>query len=109
MGGNLAHNAGGPRALKYGVTRDYVLGLQAVLPTGELIKTGHRSWKGVAGYDLTQLPLGSEGTPAVNLQGTLTRLPPPPTVATLRAVFPPPGPAPLPVAKTVLTALPPRA
>src|SRR2546426_11235159 len=62
IGGNLAHNAGGPRALKYGVTRDYVLALQAVLPTGELIRTGHRSWKGVAGDDLTQLLGGSEGT-----------------------------------------------
>src|SRR5207253_535670 len=75
IGGNLAHNAGGPRALKYGVTRDYVLALQAVLPTGELIRTGHRSWKGVAGYDLTQLLVGSEGTLAVIVQATLKVIP----------------------------------
>src|SRR3954470_19196541 len=75
IGGNLAHNAGGPRALKYGVTRDYVLGLKAVLPTGELIRTGHRSWKGVAGYDLTQLLVGSEGTLAVIVQATLKLIP----------------------------------
>jgi glycolate oxidase len=88
LGGNLAHNAGGPRALKYGVTRDFVLGLQAVLPTGELIKTGHRSWKGVAGYDLTHLIVGSEGTLAVITQATLKLLPLPRRVATLLAFFP---------------------
>ena len=88
IGGNLAHNAGGPRAVKYGVTRDYVLGLQAVLPTGELIRTGHRSWKGVAGYDLTQLLVGSEGTLAVIVQATLKLLPLPRSVATLLAFFP---------------------
>ncbi|HZX96639.1 MAG TPA: FAD-linked oxidase C-terminal domain-containing protein [Myxococcales bacterium] len=88
IGGNLAHNAGGPRALKYGVTRDYVLGLQAVLPTGELIRTGHRSWKGVAGYDLTQLLVGSEGTLAVIVQATLKLIPLPRSVATLLAFFP---------------------
>ena len=65
IGGNLAHNAGGPRALKYGVTREYVLGLTVVVPTGEILKVGHRSIKGVAGYDLTGLLVGSEGTLAV--------------------------------------------
>ena len=54
IGGNLAHNAGGPRALKYGVTSNYVLALEAVLPDGTAVRTGHRSWKGVAGYDLTR-------------------------------------------------------
>jgi glycolate oxidase len=87
IGGNLAHNAGGPRALKYGVTRDYVLGLKAVLPTGELIRTGHRSWKGVAGYDLTQLLVGSEGTLAVIVEATLKVIPLPRSVATLIAFF----------------------
>ena len=87
LGGNLAHNAGGPRALKYGVTRDFVLGVEAVLPTGELIKAGHRSWKGVAGYDLTQLLVGSEGTLAVITQATLKLLPLPRRVATMLAFF----------------------
>jgi len=88
IGGNLAHNAGGPRALKYGVTRDYVLGLEAVLPTGELIRTGHRSWKGVAGYDLTHLLVGSEGTLAVITQATLKLIPLPRRVETMLALFP---------------------
>jgi len=88
IGGNLAHNAGGPRALKYGVTRDYVLGVEAVLPTGELIKAGHRSWKGVAGYDLTQLLVGSEGTLAIIVKATLKLIPLPRAVATMLAFFP---------------------
>ncbi len=88
LGGNLAHNAGGPRALKYGVTRDYVLGLDAVLPDGELVHCGHRSWKGVAGYDLTQLLVGSEGTLAVIVRATLKLLPLPRRVETLLAFFP---------------------
>src|ERR1700737_4399878 len=78
LGGNLAHNAGGPRALKYGVTRDWVLGCEAVLPTGELLRCGHRSWKGVAGYDVTQLLVGSEGTLAIITQATLKLIPLPP-------------------------------
>jgi len=88
IGGNLAHNAGGPRALKYGVTRDYVLGVEAVLPGGELIRAGHRSWKGVAGYDVTQLLVGSEGTLAVIVRATLKLLPLPRRVETLLALFP---------------------
>lgn len=62
IGGNIAECAGGPNSLKYGVTRDYVLGLEVVKPTGEIINTGVRTMKGVVGYDLTRLFVGSEGT-----------------------------------------------
>lgn len=65
LGGNLAECAGGPRAVKYGVTKDYVLGIEAVLPTGEIVNTGGRVLKNVTGYNLTQLIIGSEGTLAV--------------------------------------------
>lgn len=65
IGGNVATNAGGPRCVKYGVTRDYLLGLEAVLPSGEVLKTGGRPIKNVTGYDLTRLLCGSEGTLAV--------------------------------------------
>lgn len=65
LGGNLAECSGGPRAVKYGVTRDYVLGLEAVLPSGEIIVTGGRVLKNVTGYNVTQLIIGSEGTLAV--------------------------------------------
>lgn len=65
LGGNLAECSGGPRAVKYGVTKDYVLGLEAVLPTGEIINTGGKVLKNVTGYNLTQLIIGSEGTLAV--------------------------------------------
>jgi glycolate oxidase len=109
IGGNLAHNAGGPRALKYGVTRDYVLGLKAVLPTGELITTGRRSWKGVAGYDLSQLIVGSEGTLAIIVEATLKLLPLPRAVATLLAFFPDESKAALAVQKIFGAGLLPRA
>lgn len=65
IGGNLAENAGGPRAVKYGVTKDFVLGLEAVLPSGEIIRTGAHTLKNSTGYNLTQLLTGSEGTLAV--------------------------------------------
>jgi glycolate oxidase len=65
LGGNLAECSGGPRAVKYGVTKDYVLGLEAVLPNGDIINTGGRVLKNVSGYNLTQLIIGSEGTLAV--------------------------------------------
>src|SRR3970040_2195728 len=65
IGGNVAECAGGPRAFKYGVTRQYVLGLEAVLASGEVIKTGGKVVKHVVGYDLTQLLTGSEGTLAI--------------------------------------------
>ncbi|MFO7155398.1 MAG: FAD-linked oxidase C-terminal domain-containing protein [Pseudomonadota bacterium] len=87
IGGNVAENAGGPRALKYGVTRDYVLGLEAVLPSGEVIRTGRRTIKGVAGYDLTGLLVGSEGTLAVITEITLKLIPRPRFIATGLGVF----------------------
>ena len=77
LGGNVAENAGGARAVKYGVTRDYVLGLEAVLPTGEIIQCGVRTLKGVVGYDLTRLLVGSEGTLAVITKIVLRLLPKP--------------------------------
>jgi glycolate oxidase len=87
IGGNVAENAGGPRAVKYGVTREYVLGLTAVLPTGEIVRLGKRSIKGVAGYDLTALLVGSEGTLGVVTEITLKLLPRPRHVATGLVVF----------------------
>ncbi|ASR37372.1 glycolate oxidase subunit GlcD [Prauserella marina] len=77
VGGNIATCAGGLRGLKYGVTRNYVLGLEAVLPTGEIIRTGGRLWKDVAGYDLTRLLTGSEGTLAVLTEATVALVPAP--------------------------------
>ena len=87
IGGNVAECAGGPRAFKYGVTKRYVLGLEAVLPTGEIIRTGGRTVKNVVGYDLTQLLVGSEGTLAVITEIILRLVPKPEAVATLRACF----------------------
>jgi glycolate oxidase len=62
IGGNIAENAGGMRAVKYGVTRDYVMGLEVVMPSGQVVKTGSKCIKDVVGYDLTNLFVGSEGT-----------------------------------------------
>src|SRR5256714_8398285 len=87
LGGNLAHNAGGPRALKYGVTSDYVLAVEVVLPDGQIVRTGHRSWKGVAGYDLVHLLVGSEGTLGVITEATLKLIPLPRRVETMLALF----------------------
>jgi len=87
IGGNIGECAGGPRAVKYGVTRDYVLGLRAVLPSGEVIQTGVATVKGVAGYDLTRLIVGSEGTLAVVTQITLKLLPLPATIKTMAVFF----------------------
>jgi glycolate oxidase len=87
LGGNLAECAGGPRAVKYGVTRDYVLGLEVVLPTGEIIQTGVRTAKGVVGYDLTRLIVGSEGTLGIITRITVKLLPLPEAVRTMMAVF----------------------
>jgi glycolate oxidase len=87
IGGNVATCAGGLRGLKYGVTRNYVLGLEAVLPTGEVIRTGGRLWKDVAGYDLTRLLTGSEGTLAVITEVTVALLPMPAATNTGVAYF----------------------
>ncbi|MCP3942472.1 MAG: FAD-binding protein [Desulfobacteraceae bacterium] len=87
IGGNVGECAGGPRAVKYGVTRDYVLGLEAVIPSGEIIKTGVSTAKGVAGYDLTRLIVGSEGTLAVVTKVILKLLPKPKAVKTLAVFF----------------------
>src|SRR5687768_18568171 len=87
IGGNVAECAGGPRAFKYGTTKRYVLALEAVLPTGEVIHTGSKAVKNVVGYDLTQLLVGSEGTLAIITKITLRLIPRPPARATLAASF----------------------
>lgn len=87
IGGNVAENAGGPRALKYGVTKDYVLQLEAVLCGGELVTVGVQTPKGVVGYDLARLLTGSEGTLAAITKIRLKVLPLPEDVLTLMAVF----------------------
>ena len=87
LGGNLAECSGGPRAVKYGVTKDYVLGLEAVLPTGEIINTGGRVLKNVTGYNLTQLIIGSEGTLAVITRIILRLIPLPKHKKVLLAAF----------------------
>jgi glycolate oxidase len=87
LGGNVATNAGGLRAVKYGVTRHHVLGLEAVLGTGEVIRTGGRFVKATSGYDLTQLIIGSEGTLALVTEATLRLHPRAANAATLLAPF----------------------
>lgn len=87
VGGNVATNAGGMRAVKYGVTRHFVLGLEAVLPTGEIIETGGKYVKVSTGYDLTQLLVGSEGTLAVVTKVILKLLPHPKATTTLFVPF----------------------
>ncbi|MCK5543431.1 MAG: FAD-binding protein [Desulfobacterales bacterium] len=87
IGGNVGECAGGPRAVKYGVTRDYVLGLRAVLPSGQVIKTGVETSKGVAGYDLTRLLIGSEGTLAIVSEITLKLIAIPEKVKTMALLF----------------------
>jgi glycolate oxidase len=87
LGGNLAENSSGPRALKYGATRDYVLGLDARVIGGERLSVGRRTRKGVTGYDVTSLLVGSEGTLAVFVEATLKLIPKPQAVVTLLALF----------------------
>jgi glycolate oxidase len=87
IGGNLAENSGGPRGLKYGVTKDYVIGLEVVTPQGEVIRTGGRTVKNVTGYDLTKLIVGSEGTLGIITEAILRLIPKPPASETLMAVF----------------------
>ncbi|QBG57326.1 glycolate oxidase subunit GlcD [Bacillus amyloliquefaciens] len=87
IGGNINENSGGLRGLKYGVTRDYVLGLEAVLASGDIIRTGGKLTKDVAGYDLTRLFVGSEGTLGVVTEATLKLVPKPETKKTLLALY----------------------
>ena len=87
MGGAVAMNAGGMRGVKYGVTRDYLLGLEIVLPSGEVMETGAVTTKDVTGYDLTRLICGSEGTLAVVTKIIVRLLPKPKTKRTLQAIY----------------------
>src|SRR4030095_3195031 len=87
LGGNIAENAGGPRAFKYGVTREYVLGLEVLTATGDRLRVGRRTVKGVTGYDVTALLVGSEGTLAVTTEATLRLGPKHPAVGTLLGLF----------------------
>jgi glycolate oxidase len=87
IGGNAAANAGGPRAFKYGVTTDFVLGAEAITIGGSSLRVGRRTRKGVAGYDVTRLLVGSEGTLAVFTELTLRLVPKPAAVSTLLALF----------------------
>lgn len=87
IGGNIAECAGGPRSVKYGVTRDYVMALEVVLPTGEIMETGIKTVRGVTGYDLTRLIVGSEGTIGIVTRATLGILPFPDKVSSILAIF----------------------
>jgi len=88
IGGNVAECAGGPRAVKYGVTRDYILGLKVVLPNGEILSVGVETAKGVVGYDLTRLIVGSEGTLAIITEIILRLIPRPEAKKTMLVIFP---------------------
>lgn len=87
LGGNVAEGAGGPRAIKYGVTGNYVLGMEVVFPEGEITKIGRQTVKGVAGYDLTSLMVGSEGTLGVITKIWLRLLPRPESIKTILLFF----------------------
>lgn len=87
LGGNVAENAGGPRAVKYGVTKDYVLGLEVVLPDGRILETGGKNYKDVVGYDLTRLLTGSEGTLGIITKIYLKVLPLPEETVTLLCTY----------------------
>src|SRR5699024_5113653 len=87
IGGNLAENAGGPRGVKYGVTKDYVIGLEVVTASGKIIKTGSSTVKNVTGYDMTKLLVGSEGTLGIITEATLRLIPKPEATLTALAVF----------------------
>lgn len=87
IGGNINENSGGLRGLKYGVTRDYVMGLEAVLPNGDIIRTGGKLAKDVAGYDITRLLVGSEGTLAIVTEATLKLIPKPEMKKTMLALY----------------------
>lgn len=87
LGGNVAECAGGPRCVKYGVTKDYILGLEVVTPQGDVIRTGGETMKGVVGYDLTKLMCGSEGTLGVITKIVLKLLPLPEAKKTMLVIF----------------------
>jgi len=87
IGGNIAECSGGLRGLKYGTTKDYVIGLEAVLANGEILRTGGKLMKDVAGYDLTKLLIGSEGTLAIITEATLKLIPPPRYKKTMLAMY----------------------
>jgi len=87
IGGNIAENAGGMRSAKYGVTKHYVLGLEVVTPTGEIIRTGGKTSKNVVGFDLTGLICGSEGMLGIITEATLRLIPMPEATQTVRALF----------------------
>lgn len=106
IGGNVATNAGGLCCVKYGVTRDAVLGLEVVLADGEVVQLGRRTRKGVVGYDLVGLMVGSEGTLGVITKATLRLLPQPRRAATLAAAFPSLGTAGEAVARICRAATP---
>jgi glycolate oxidase len=88
IGGNIATNAGGPRCLKYGVTRSYVLGLEVVLANGEILRTGGRLHKNKTGFDLVGIFTGSEGMLGIITEATLRLIPRPASRAMLAAIFP---------------------
>lgn len=87
IGGNVAENAGGPRAVKYGVTKDYVLGVEVVLATGDVVRLGGKQIKNVTGYNLVQLFVGSEGTLGVITEVILRLVPRPAAIKTMLAIF----------------------
>jgi glycolate oxidase len=87
LGGNVAECAGGPRCVKYGVTKDYILGLEVITPQGDIIRTGGQTMKGVVGYDLTKLMVGSEGTLGVITRIIIKLLPLPEAKKTMLVIF----------------------
>src|SRR5699024_12206823 len=86
IGGNLAENAGGPRGVRYGVTKDYVVALEVVTASGKIITTGSSTVKNVTGYDMTKLLVGSEGTLGIITEATLRLIPKPEATLTALAV-----------------------
>ncbi|PRX40608.1 glycolate oxidase [Planifilum fimeticola] len=88
IGGNLLENSSGPKGLKYGTTKEYVIGMEVVTPTGEVIRVGGKTVKSVTGYDLTRLIVGSEGTLGIVTEAILRLIPKPPARRTLLAHFP---------------------
>lgn len=87
IGGNILENSSGPKGLKYGTTKEYVIGLEVVTPEGEIVRTGGKTVKNVTGYDLTRLIVGSEGTLAIVTEATLRLIPKPKARKTLLATF----------------------